>query len=65
MIFPTLDLSKEEKAARRKWKYEAPKFAVQSTSRTRINRHKSDSIRWIIIVVCAIFTDLIVSSFIQ
>ncbi len=26
MIFPTLDLSKEEKAARRKWKYEAPKF---------------------------------------
>ncbi len=26
MIFPTLDLSKEEKSARRKWKYEAPKF---------------------------------------
>ncbi len=25
-IFPTLDLSKEEKAARRRWKYEAPKF---------------------------------------
>jgi hypothetical protein len=24
MIFPTLDLSKEEKAARRRWKYEAP-----------------------------------------
>jgi hypothetical protein len=26
MIFPTLDLSNPEKAARRRWKHEAPKF---------------------------------------
>jgi hypothetical protein len=29
MIFPTLDLSKEEKAARRRWKYEAKSCFVQ------------------------------------
>ncbi len=39
--------------------------SLPSTSRGSNSRHKSDSIRWIIIIVRAIFTDLVISSFIQ
>ena len=35
MIFPTLDLSNPEKAARRKWKYEDPKFDCAANGSSR------------------------------